>query len=119
LSQQRPEKHLQNILHSTFGIIFLGTPHHGSGLAIWAEKLATFIGVIKQTDARILGVLRRDSEVLARIQDSFHTLIRARSEQELPLIKITCFYEQLPLPGVGFVSSISLLLVKTVFSDGY
>lgn len=32
-SQQRPERHLLNVLLCTRGIIFLGTPHRGSGLA--------------------------------------------------------------------------------------
>jgi hypothetical protein len=103
IAQQRPEKHLKQILHCTRGIVFLGTPHHGSGLALWAEKLAKTIGLIKQTNPEILSVLRRDSEVLARVQDGFHTMIRSRAQGGLPPIEITCFYEQLPLPGVGTV----------------
>ncbi|KAK4206246.1 hypothetical protein QBC37DRAFT_476988 [Rhypophila decipiens] len=102
-SRQRPEQHLQNILRSTCGIVFLGTPHHGAGLARWAELLSRSIGLVKQTNSKIIEVLRRDSEVLARIQDSFHTMIMARSKEGLPPIEITCFYEELPLPGVGVV----------------
>jgi hypothetical protein len=83
--------------------VFLGTPHHGSGLAHWAEALAQAIGVLKQTNAEILGVLKNESEVLERVQNSFHTMIRARSQEGLAPIKITCFYEELPLPGVGIV----------------
>ncbi|KAK1837152.1 Tetratricopeptide repeat-domain-containing protein [Podospora conica] len=102
-SKERPEQHLQNILGSTRGIIFLGTPHHGAGLAQWAELLSRSFGLVKQTNSNIVKVLRRDSEVLARIQDSFHTMVMARSKQGLPPIEITCFYEELPLPGVGLV----------------
>ena len=102
-SRQRPERHLQNILHSTRGIIFLGTPHHGAGLARWAELLSRSIGLVKQTNSEIVEVLRRDSEVLARIQDSFHTMVMARSKEGLPPIEISCFYEELALPGVGLV----------------
>jgi hypothetical protein len=102
-SRQRSERHLQNILHSTRGIIFLGTPHHGAGLARWAELLSRSIGLVKQTNSKIVEVLKRDSEVLARIQDSFHTLVMARSGDGLPPIEISCFYEELPLPGVGLV----------------
>ncbi|RDW67886.1 hypothetical protein BP6252_09282 [Coleophoma cylindrospora] len=101
-ARQRPEPHLQNILEYTYGIIFLGTPHHGAGLAKWAEILANTLGLLKQTNPQILAVLESDSEVLARVQDGFHTMIRARN-QEGRLIEITCFYEELPLPSVGVV----------------
>lgn len=58
---------------------------------------------MKQTNSKIVQVLRQDSEVLARIQDSFHTMVMARSKEGLPPIEITCFYEELPLLGVGVV----------------
>ena len=60
--------------------------------------------MVKQTNSEIVEVLRRDSEVLARIQDQFHTMIIARSKEEIGLIEICCFFEELPLPGVGLVS---------------
>ncbi|KAK3680817.1 Alpha/Beta hydrolase protein [Podospora appendiculata] len=102
-ARQRSERHLQSILRSTRGIIFLGTPHHGAGLAKWAEVLSQSIGLVKQTNSNIVEVLRRDSEVLARIQESFHTMVMARSREGLPPIEISCFYEELPLLGVGLV----------------
>jgi hypothetical protein len=83
--------------------VFLGTPHHGSGLAHWAEGLAKAIGILKQTNDEILGVLKSESEVLERVQNSFHTMIRARDQERLAPIEITCFYEELPLPGIGVV----------------
>ncbi|RFU24235.1 hypothetical protein B7463_g12105, partial [Scytalidium lignicola] len=102
-ARQRREKHLKSILACTRGIIFLGTPHHGSGLAKWAELVARSIGLVKQTNTQILEVLQGESEVLARIQDSFHTMIKAGREDGLRPIEITCFFEELPLPGVGVV----------------
>ena len=60
--------------------------------------------MVKQTNSEIVEVLRRDSEVLARIQDHFHTMIMALSEEESGLVEICCFFEELPLPGVGLVS---------------
>ncbi|KAH8756033.1 hypothetical protein F5883DRAFT_359130, partial [Diaporthe sp. PMI_573] len=36
------------------------------------------------------------------IQDSFHTMVKARATEGSP-VKITCFYEELPLPGIGLV----------------
>ena len=103
MAQQRPENHLKKILDCTCGIIFLGTPHYGSGLAHWAESLAKVIGVLKQTNADILAVLKSESEVLERIQHGFYTMIRSRSQDRHPPIEITCFFEELPLPGIGTV----------------
>lgn len=60
--------------------------------------------MLKQTNAEILGVLKSESEVLERVQNSFHTMIRARGQQGLAPIEITCFYEELPLAGIGIVS---------------
>ena len=66
--------------------------------------LAKSIGILKQTNAQIAQVLKADSEVLARVQDGFHTMIKARAASGHKAIEITCFYEELPLPGVGTVS---------------
>ncbi|KAH0536046.1 hypothetical protein FGG08_007053 [Glutinoglossum americanum] len=104
-AQQPPERHLRDILNFTYGIIFLGTPHRGAALADWAEILAKSIELIRHTNPHVISVLRKDSEVLSRIPNNFHTLIRSRNEDGLPPIKITCFYEELPLPGVGMVVS--------------
>ena len=76
-SKNSAEEHLQSILEFTRGIIFLGTPHSGSGLAELAGSLAKKVGLIKQTNAKILEILRRDSEVLARIQTEFHTMLKS------------------------------------------
>ncbi|KAK8024532.1 LipA and NB-ARC domain-containing protein [Apiospora rasikravindrae] len=102
-SQNSSEPHLRGILECVYGILFLGTPHSGSGLATSAERLAKLIGLIKNTNSHILGVLRRDSEVLSRIQDDFHTMLRSRAYDGYPPIKISCCYEELPLPGIGEV----------------
>ncbi|KAK7177280.1 hypothetical protein PSPO01_16676, partial [Paraphaeosphaeria sporulosa] len=90
------------VLDCTRGVVFLGTR---TTVLVWrwAEGLAKSIGVLKQTNAEILGVLKRESEVLERVQNSFHTMIRARSQEGLAPVEITCFYEELPLPGVRVV----------------
>ena len=72
--------------------------------------MAKSIGLIKQTNSQILEVLKADSEVLARIQTEFHTMTRARANNGDRPIAITCFFEELPLPGVGEVSVAILTL---------
>ncbi|MCJ1268181.1 hypothetical protein MMC22_008067 [Lobaria immixta] len=99
-SRNRTEKPLQNILSCTRGILFLGTSHGGFALATWAELLAKSVGL---TNPQIIDVLERDSEVLARIQKDFHSMLRARADDHDPSIAITFFYEQLPLPGIDDV----------------
>ncbi|KAK0622531.1 hypothetical protein B0T14DRAFT_425223, partial [Immersiella caudata] len=102
-SRQRDEKHLNDILRSTRGIAFLGTPHRAANLARWAELFSRHLGLVKQTDKEIAAVLRHDSELLARIQDGFHTMILACNKNNKDTVEIACFYEQLPLPVVGHI----------------
>lgn len=102
MSHQNPEPHLQKIMLSTRGILFMGTPHRGAGLAEWACVLAQSLGLVKQTNVKILQTLKRNSEVLERIRDAFYNRVRALDEGRFP-IEITCFYKELPLPGVGLV----------------
>ena len=52
------------------------TPRVGPYLATWVERSATLLGIIKQSSPAIVGVLRTDSEVLARINSAFHTMLR-------------------------------------------
>ena len=107
-ASQSPYEHLKKVLDSTVGICFLGTPHHGSGLANWAAALAVALNVLKEMNAEILAVLKRDSEVLERIQGSFHGMLASRGKQGLRSIEITCFYEEMPITGIGQVCNVSL-----------
>lgn len=84
------------------GILFLGTPHHGADLAAWAKFGTTIARIAKHANSEIVAVLRPGSEMLARIQDGFHGLLRLRRD-EGPEIALTCFFEELPLPIVGKV----------------
>lgn len=80
--------------------MFLGTPHHGSGLARWAESLAKAIGLLKQTNPNILTVLRSESEVLERLQGSFHTMIRSRAQDGLLQLKLPVSMKSCPCLGL-------------------
>lgn len=102
-SSRSVEKYLQNILKRTFGLAFMGTPHHGSDMAKWAETMGRFTSLFKQTNQEILRPLERESQILARVQDEFHTLLRSQRTYNLRELEIFCFYEELPLAMVGTV----------------
>ncbi|KAI9889221.1 MAG: hypothetical protein M1814_005670 [Vezdaea aestivalis] len=97
------DKHQQKIGEFTRAILFIGTPHLGTKSVSWMVPVAKSIGFVKQTNHQILQTIEQDSEVLARIQADFHTTIRKRAEHGDAPISITCFYEELPSPGVGIL----------------
>jgi protein SERAC1 len=76
--------------------------------------LARVIGFIKQTNSQILGVLEHDSEVLCRIQADFQTMIRLRARDPSQAISITCFYEELGLPGIGVLCTFCQCIIRSV-----
>lgn len=98
------EGYHREVLESTEGICFMGTPHCGSQLANWAKAFTSVAKLVKGTNNALVNVLRPQSEVLARIQQEFHTMMRARSLAGKHEMRIVCFYEDLDSPMVGPVS---------------
>jgi hypothetical protein len=70
------QEDLRSIFVSTYGIIFLGTPHNGSNAAAWGgavQRLADAIIPKKlfDTESVLLKSLKRDSETLLQISNQF------------------------------------------------
>ena len=103
-SMNSPEHHLRDFFESTVAIAFLGTPHGGSDLAAWAKIPARALGVLKSANTDLLSVLQTDSEVLARIQNDFSSMLRKLSE-EGRFLNVTCFWESLPTQHAGTIVS--------------
>ncbi|KAI4173239.1 MAG: hypothetical protein LQ348_006624 [Seirophora lacunosa] len=63
---------LEEIAPATYGVIFLGTPHRGSGSASMG-KMALRIGLIftQKPNLKLLQGLEKHSEILDRVGDSF------------------------------------------------
>ncbi|KAK5162808.1 uncharacterized protein LTR77_011180 [Saxophila tyrrhenica] len=97
------EEHHRLVLESTRGICFMGTPHCGSQIADWAKVCTSVVKLVKRLNESLITVLQPESEVLARVQQDFHTMLRARNDAGKHKIRITCFFEDLDTPGVGAV----------------
>ena len=100
-SRNSPEHHLQRVYDSTVGVCFLGTPHCVSVLASWATVFSQIVVTVKKINTDLMKVLDPESEVLARIQGDFHAMLRSRADQGRLPLAITCFFEELPVKGVG------------------
>ncbi|KAI4087438.1 MAG: hypothetical protein LQ344_006774 [Seirophora lacunosa] len=105
VSRGAAESWMNALLESTAGIAFLGTPHSGSNLADWASILAKFSGLVRPTNKAIVSVLQPGSEMLANLQQEFHTMLNALQTQGRPVPRIYCFFEELPYNGaVGLIA---------------
>ena len=102
LSRGSAERHIRQIAHCVAGIIFLGTPHHGSDLAAWGKLGTNIARIAQQPNSCLVAVLKPGSETLASVQNSFHNLLRLRKNEGTE-IDITCFYEELAFPVIGMV----------------
>ena len=92
------QPHLTRIFSATRGIIFLGTPHRGSGLSSLAKVTASVAQVALQTvNDNLIRDLERDSQTLDRIRDSFSRILARRT------FTLWSFVEELSTPGVGKV----------------
>ena len=74
-------QHVNSIYVSTFGILFLGTPHDGSNIAKLASITSRMIGAlvpskIVDTEGQLLDALQEGSEVLQNITDMFVPLMK-------------------------------------------
>ncbi|KAM0322458.1 hypothetical protein ACHAQA_009527 [Verticillium albo-atrum] len=75
LKDKNHEPH-RSVFVSTYGIIFLGTPHHGSSLASWGTTLqnmanATMPKKLFNTEGVLVKTLKKDSETLRDIGNHF------------------------------------------------
>jgi len=63
-----------NLLYRVCGVVFMGTPHRGSNIALWTNILACFLHTIQLgtgTNVDLLSLLRRESSTLSDISRQF------------------------------------------------
>lgn len=107
-SQAAAEEWIKAVFQSTSGIIFIGTPHHGSDKAKWVSVLTRISNSLRHTNHPIVDVLSSGSEVLANLQQSFFIMLDDQARNHKKDLKIFCFFEELPVVSIGKVCIISL-----------
>ena len=91
------------IFLSTYGVIFLGTPHRGSqqtDLGILAANICR--AMLQDVNTGIIRSLEEGSEVLERIREAFERML---THEE---VKAYSFVEEIPTAGVGMVRAPSI-----------
>lgn len=100
LSENSADEHLRQIERDTVGIAFLGTPHRGADIAPFVKAIANIVEVSgKRINSEILEVLKRDSQVLAAVENSFTNWVRKKNGRA----HLACFCEDLEIRGVGMI----------------
>jgi len=71
---------LRSIFLSTYGILFLGTPHHGSNVAFWGSYLEKIAGVVLpkrfvDSAPQLVEALKSNSETLVNIDRGFSSIM--------------------------------------------
>ena len=93
---------LGEIFSATRGVVFLGTPHHGSKVASLGKIACQLMEALGQKpNTQILRSLERNSDTLERISRSFGQILA--TEQ----LKVHSFREELDTMGVRIVDSFS------------
>jgi hypothetical protein len=101
ISRGTSQLHVKTLLSSTAAIAFMGTPHLGSRKADWAEPITRLSNLLRKTNKELVAVLEPGSEMLANLQQEFHTMLEDRRRNEGRWIDIFCFYEELAYTGIG------------------
>ena len=101
LSRSRNETTwIEEILPATIGVIFLGTPHHGSKKASLAKQVMKLAKIFYQdTDTKIIRALEEKSDVLERVTRGFGQVLSAGK------IKVHSFQEADKTNGVMIVET--------------
>ncbi|KAJ5882844.1 uncharacterized protein N7473_011106 [Penicillium subrubescens] len=110
-SSEQRKPALCKIFACTRGIICLGTPFNGTGLANWLQSKHDYIGLSKQENIETVDFLRNNSDqIFDRITDQWKRIVN-KPRGRLSPIDATFFYEE-SLPDVDcFMQKVSATLL--------
>ncbi|KPM36720.1 hypothetical protein AK830_g9868 [Neonectria ditissima] len=91
-----------DILNSTSGIIFLGTPHQGSPASLLASYAALLTGFLGSS-AGLLYTLRDQGDELSDLEDRFIDCMNVKASRSQKT-ELVAFYETKPLVLLGCLS---------------
>ena len=97
---------LATILDATCGIVFLGTPHRGSGLTTLPKLVASIIQAVQDVNVDLIKDLERESQTLDRVSDYFGQILDRRT------FTVFSFEEELAVGGGRKVCRASLTTVR-------
>jgi len=87
--------HLRPIFKASYGVIFLGTPHRGSGKADLGEVAITLLkAFLHDANSALIRDLQVESQTLDRISAAFSRML---AQEE---IKVCSFWEELGMTSV-------------------
>ena len=89
ITAKNRESRYPNIFSSVAGVIFLGTPHHGTGSLTASGLYGMVFAQQKKVEPSILRLLEADNDGLREMVDTFLTFCT-----EDRRLEIRCFYEQ-------------------------
>jgi hypothetical protein len=90
-----------NIVHATSGIIFLGTPNHGSSNDI--TRVLEYCASLGTGKRRFVAGSHPFAELSSQL-GHIHKAFQEYRTRKLTQFHIISFFEELPIPGFGLVS---------------
>ena len=87
------KSHLRDVLVSTHGVLFFGTPHSGTNGVALLQIMNRLLSVYMKTTDNVLQHLKANSSELENIQSMYLSASEG--------LNAVCFYEEYPTPIVG------------------
>lgn len=95
----------RQIYVSTYGIVFMGTPHRGSNAAAYGDMIRSIIKSVVYTNDVILKELSIDAPMLRNIHKDFVQIVDGNGER--PPLQIYSFFEEKGLNAGAMKSKVS------------